>query len=52
MGASLVAISSPVYWLGLISLLLFSKDIGVIHIFDGANTYTGLTSNAGAGSAR
>jgi peptide/nickel transport system permease protein len=48
MTGALVAISSPVYWLGLMSLLLFSKDIGVIHIFDGANTYTGLTANPGA----
>jgi peptide/nickel transport system permease protein len=47
MGMSLLAISSPVYWLGLISLLLFSKDIGVLHIFDGAGTYTGLTANPG-----
>jgi peptide/nickel transport system permease protein len=47
MGGALLAISAPVYWLGLISLLLFSKDIGVFHIFDGANTYTGLTSNPG-----
>lgn len=47
MTATLVAISAPVYWLGLISLLLFSNDIGTVHIFDGANTYTGLTSNPG-----
>jgi peptide/nickel transport system permease protein len=47
MTGALMAISSPVYWLGLMSLLLFSKDIGVFHIFDGANTYTGLTANPG-----
>ncbi len=47
MGSSLLAISAPVYWLGLMSLLLFSKDIGVLPIFDGANSYTGLTVNAG-----
>src|SRR6185436_13452898 len=28
MGAALVAISAPVYWLGLVSLYLFSSDIG------------------------
>jgi peptide/nickel transport system permease protein len=28
MGASLVAISAPVYWLGLVSLYLFAADIG------------------------
>lgn len=47
MTGALMAISSPVYWLGLMSLLLFSKDIGVFHIFDGANTYTGLTASPG-----
>jgi peptide/nickel transport system permease protein len=45
MGLALLAISAPVYWLGLVSLYLFSRDIGVIHIFDGAGTYTGLTAN-------
>ena len=39
MGAALVAISAPVYWLGLVSLYLFSKDIGQIPIFDGAGSY-------------
>jgi peptide/nickel transport system permease protein len=47
MSGALLAISSPVYWLGLVALYLFSKDIGKVHIFDGANTYTGLTSNPG-----
>lgn len=45
MTATLVAISAPVYWLGLMGLFFFSNDIGKVHIFDGANTYTGLTSN-------
>jgi peptide/nickel transport system permease protein len=39
MGSALVAISAPVYWLGLVALFLFSKDIGVLHIFDGSGTY-------------
>jgi len=39
MGTALVFISAPVYWLGLVSLYLFSKDIGVWPIFDGAGTY-------------
>ena len=43
MGGALVAISMPVYWLGLVSLYLFANDIGVVHVFDGAGTYTGLT---------
>jgi peptide/nickel transport system permease protein len=47
MGGALLAISAPVYWLGLVSLYLLSKDIGVLHVFDGSGTYTGLTSNPG-----
>ena len=39
MGSALVAISAPVYWLGLVSLYLFSDDIGVWHIFPGAGSY-------------
>jgi peptide/nickel transport system permease protein len=39
MGAALVAISAPVFWLGLVCLFLFAKDIGRIPIFDGANSY-------------
>jgi peptide/nickel transport system permease protein len=44
---SLLAISAPTFWLGLMALLLFSKDIGKFHIFDGAGTYVGLTANPG-----
>ncbi len=47
MGAALVAISAPVYWLGLVSLYLFSKDIGRIPLFDGANSYAPLTDDPG-----
>ncbi len=47
MGGALLAISAPVYWLGLVSLYLFSNDIGAVHIFDGSGTYTGLTANPG-----
>jgi peptide/nickel transport system permease protein len=43
LGGALLAISMPVYWLGLMSLYLFANDIGVVHVFDGAGTYTGLT---------
>jgi peptide/nickel transport system permease protein len=43
MGGALLAISMPVYLLGLMSLYLFANDIGVVHVFDGAGTYTGLT---------
>src|SRR5213082_2908252 len=47
MGGALLAISAPVYWLGLVGLYLFANDIGLVHIFDGAGTYTGLTANPG-----
>ena len=39
MGGSLVAISAPVYWLGLVGLLLFASDIGDIPIFQGSGSY-------------
>lgn len=45
MGGALLAISAPVYWLGLVGLYLFANDIGVIKVFDGSGTYTGLTAN-------
>jgi peptide/nickel transport system permease protein len=43
MGSALVAISAPVYWLGLLALFLFANDIGKIHIFPGAGSYVPLT---------
>jgi peptide/nickel transport system permease protein len=39
MTLALVAISAPVYWLGLVALYLFSSDLGVIGIFPPAGTY-------------
>ena len=45
MGAALVFVSMPVFWLGLVVLFLFAKDIGRFHVFLGANSYTGLTNN-------
>ena len=39
MGGALIAISAPVYWLGLVGLYLFADDIGVWHIFPGAGAY-------------
>jgi peptide/nickel transport system permease protein len=44
MGAALLAISAPVYWLGLIALLMFS-DIGVVHALPGAGSYVPLASD-------
>jgi peptide/nickel transport system permease protein len=45
MGVALVFVSMPVFWLGLVVLFLFAKDIGRFHVLLGANTYVGLTSN-------
>jgi peptide/nickel transport system permease protein len=45
MGVALVFVSMPVFWLGLIVLFLFSKDIGQFHIFPGSGTYVGLTNS-------
>jgi peptide/nickel transport system permease protein len=45
MGLALVAISAPVYWLGLLTLYLFSQDIGRFHIFSGAGTYVPFSEN-------
>jgi peptide/nickel transport system permease protein len=39
MGTALVAISAPVYWLGLVSLYLFASDIGRFPIFPGSGAY-------------
>lgn len=39
MGSALVAISAPVYWLGLVCLYLFSNDIGRFKIFPGSGAY-------------
>jgi peptide/nickel transport system permease protein len=43
MGTALVFVSMPIYWLGLIVLFLFAQDIGLLHVFPGANSYVGLT---------
>jgi peptide/nickel transport system permease protein len=39
MGGALIAISAPVYWLGLVSLYLFSKDLGKFPLFEGQGAY-------------
>jgi peptide/nickel transport system permease protein len=39
MGAALVAISAPVYWIGLVSLYLFASDIGQFQIFPGSGAF-------------
>jgi peptide/nickel transport system permease protein len=45
MGGALVAISAPVYWLGLVALYLFSTDIGRLHLFKGAGSYVPISED-------
>ncbi len=45
MGIALVFVSMPVFWFGLVMLFLFADDIGKIHLFPGAGSYVGLTTN-------
>jgi peptide/nickel transport system permease protein len=45
MGSALVAISAPVYWLGLVALYLFASDVGQIKIFPGVGSYVPLSQN-------
>src|SRR4051795_11047060 len=46
MGFALLAISAPVYWVGLVSIYLFSKDLGkLLPIFQGSGQYTPFTQD-------
>ncbi|MEA2311418.1 MAG: peptide/nickel transport system permease protein, partial [Solirubrobacteraceae bacterium] len=46
MGGALLAISAPAYWLGLVAIYLFSKDLGkLVPIFDGVGAYTPITQD-------
>ena len=45
MGGALVAISAPVYWVGLVALYLFADDIGVWKIFPGAGSYVPISED-------
>ncbi len=47
MGISLVFVSAPVYWLGLLVLFVFASDIGKFPVpfLHGAGSYVGLTVN-------
>jgi peptide/nickel transport system permease protein len=45
MGAALVAISAPPYWLGLVTLFLFSTSVGRFPIFPGAGSYVPFTQD-------
>ena len=46
-GGAVVAISAPVFWVGMISLYLFATDIGKLAILPGAGSYVPLTHNPG-----
>jgi peptide/nickel transport system permease protein len=45
MTGSLVAISAPVYWLGLVALYLFADDVGKFKIFPGIGSYVPLSQD-------
>jgi peptide/nickel transport system permease protein len=46
MTGALLAISAPVYWVGLVSIYLFSKDLGKLApIFQGSGQYTPITED-------
>jgi len=46
MTGALLAISAPVYWVGLVSIYLFSKDLGKLApIFQGSGQYTPFTED-------
>jgi peptide/nickel transport system permease protein len=47
MGGALVAISAPVYFLGLVALFLFAKGTGQLQVLGGAGSYVPLTENPG-----
>ena len=53
MGIALVAISAPVYCLGLVALYLFADDIGKFPLFPGAGSYVPFSRGpVGSGSGR
>jgi peptide/nickel transport system permease protein len=47
MGGALVAISAPVYWLGLLALFVFGNGTGKLQWFGGAGSYVPLTEGPG-----
>lgn len=47
MGGSLVAISAPVYFLGLVSLFLFAQGTGQLQWFGAAGSYVPISQNVG-----
>jgi peptide/nickel transport system permease protein len=51
MGGALVAISAPVYWMGLVCLYLFSDDIGKFKLLPGSGSYQDAGSLIGKAHA-
>jgi peptide/nickel transport system permease protein len=51
MTTSLALISAPVFWLGLVMLYLFAKDVGRFQIFPGQGAYATATTFYGRGEA-
>jgi len=47
MGGALVAISAPVYFIGLVALFLFANGTGLVNWFDGAGSYVPISQNPG-----
>jgi peptide/nickel transport system permease protein len=45
MGGALVAISAPVFWLGLVAIYLFADDIGRFKLLPGQGSYVGITED-------
>jgi peptide/nickel transport system permease protein len=46
-GATLFFLSAPTYWLGLVALFLFARDIGRFPLVGGAGTYVPLSEDPG-----
>jgi peptide/nickel transport system permease protein len=51
MATSLVLISAPVFWMGLVFLYLFAQDLGVWHVFPGQGAYAEESSFFGRAEA-
>src|SRR5919205_4605383 len=45
MGVALVAISAPVFWLGLVALYFFDDHVGKIHLLPAYDGYTAITTD-------
>ena len=52
MVTTLVFISAPVFWLGLVALYLFAQDVGIIPIFPGIGSYAECRHASSPNAAR